>query len=179
MESRFHSLLLLLPLLYFLTLNPVCGSGAAAAAVGVIKVNYKFAGSDASLSALRAHDDVRHLAILAGVDLPLGGTGRPDASGCASHSSFVFWFCDFHSTFSLLSRGGDVFVARAQIWWWISVEWLFWMFYMFIFCVCYVWFRIVVGMGKFGSFILGSWIDAWFWCNFWNCDFQIMLNLGI
>ncbi|XP_042008635.1 aspartic proteinase 36-like [Salvia splendens] len=75
MESRFHSLLLP-PLLIFLYLYPVCGSGA-----GVIKVNYKFAGSDASLSALRAHDDIRHLSILAGVDLPLGGTGRPDASG--------------------------------------------------------------------------------------------------
>ena len=31
---------------------------------------------------LKAHDDIRHLQILAaGVDLPLGGTGRPDAVG--------------------------------------------------------------------------------------------------
>ncbi|XP_047981764.1 aspartic proteinase 36-like isoform X2 [Salvia hispanica] len=81
MERRFRSLLLLLlpPLLNFLSLNPVAGIGGGAA--GVIKVNYKFAGSDASLSALRAHDDIRHLSILAGVDLPLGGTGRPDAAG--------------------------------------------------------------------------------------------------
>ncbi|XP_042059186.1 aspartic proteinase 36-like [Salvia splendens] len=81
MERRFRSLLLLLlpPLLNFLSLNPVAGIGGGAA--GVIKVNYKFAGSDASLSALRAHDDIRHLSILAGVDLPLGGTGRPDSAG--------------------------------------------------------------------------------------------------
>ncbi|KAH6834850.1 Eukaryotic aspartyl protease family protein [Perilla frutescens var. hirtella] len=81
MESRFHSLLLLLPLLTFLSLNPVCESGGGGGGTGVIKVNYKFAGSDASLSALRAHDDVRHLSNLAGVDLPLGGTGRADGSG--------------------------------------------------------------------------------------------------
>ncbi|EYU32742.1 hypothetical protein ABFS82_14G041400 [Erythranthe guttata] len=76
MESRFYSLLLLLLLLDFLTLNRADLNGA-----GVIKVNYKFAGADPTLSALRAHDDVRHLSISAGVDLPLGGTGRPDAVG--------------------------------------------------------------------------------------------------
>ncbi|KAL2470165.1 Eukaryotic aspartyl protease family protein [Abeliophyllum distichum] len=53
------------------------GGGGA----GVIKVSYKFAGSERTLGALRAHDDLRHLNILAGVDLPLGGTGRPDAVG--------------------------------------------------------------------------------------------------
>ncbi|KAL6580803.1 hypothetical protein OROMI_006726 [Orobanche minor] len=73
MESRFHSLLLLLSLI----LNRVYEIRGA----GVIKVNYKFAGSAPTLSALRAHDDVRHLAIFAGVDLPLGGTGRPDTVG--------------------------------------------------------------------------------------------------
>lgn len=89
MERRFRSLLLLLlpPLLNLLSLNPVAGIGGGAA--GVIKVNYKFAGSDASLSALRAHDDIRHLSILAGVDLPLGGTGRPDAAGCALYSTLL------------------------------------------------------------------------------------------
>lgn len=49
---------------------------------GVINVNYKFAGMERSLSALKAHDTLRHLQILAaGVDLPLGGTGRPDSVG--------------------------------------------------------------------------------------------------
>ncbi|KAK3017178.1 hypothetical protein RJ639_007121, partial [Escallonia herrerae] len=49
---------------------------------GVITVNYKFAGKERSLSALKAHDTLRHLRILAaGVDLPLGGTGRPDSVG--------------------------------------------------------------------------------------------------
>lgn len=58
---------------------------------GVIKVSYKFAGSERTLSALRAHDDVRHLNILAGVDLPLGGTGRPDAVGWV-FLPFIFLF---------------------------------------------------------------------------------------
>lgn len=106
MESRFHSLLLLLSLLNFLTLNRASENGGA----GVIKVNYKFAGSDPTLSALRAHDDVRHLAILAGVDLPLGGTGRPDAVGCAVIFLFVFRFFVF---LFRLNRGGDWVVARA------------------------------------------------------------------
>ncbi|KAK4483379.1 hypothetical protein RD792_010565 [Penstemon davidsonii] len=80
MESRsyFQSLLLfILSLLNFLSQNRAYQNGA----VGVFEVNYKFAGSNRSLSALKAHDDVRHLAILSGVDLPLGGTGRPEAVG--------------------------------------------------------------------------------------------------
>lgn len=48
---------------------------------GVFKVDYKFAGMERSLSAMRAHDSVRHLQIIAGVDLPIGGTGRPDTVG--------------------------------------------------------------------------------------------------
>nr|GEU80496.1 aspartic proteinase-like protein 2 isoform X1 [Tanacetum cinerariifolium] len=48
----------------------------------VFGVNSKFSGKDRSLSLLKAHDNLRHLQILAaGVDLPLGGTGRPDAVG--------------------------------------------------------------------------------------------------
>ncbi|KAH7835369.1 hypothetical protein Vadar_025514 [Vaccinium darrowii] len=47
----------------------------------VFTVNYKFAGMERSLSALKAHDSLRHLQMLAGVDLPIGGTGRPDAVG--------------------------------------------------------------------------------------------------
>ncbi|XP_047332359.1 aspartic proteinase 36-like [Impatiens glandulifera] len=48
---------------------------------GVFSVKYKFAGTDHSLSALKAHDDLRNLRMLSGVDIPLGGTGRPDAVG--------------------------------------------------------------------------------------------------
>ncbi|KAF3683005.1 hypothetical protein CQW23_22803 [Capsicum baccatum] len=48
---------------------------------GVIKVNYKFSGSERTLSALKSHDEKRHLRLLAGVDLPIGGTGRPDSVG--------------------------------------------------------------------------------------------------
>ncbi|GKC35162.1 aspartic proteinase-like protein 2 isoform X1 [Tanacetum coccineum] len=48
----------------------------------VFGVNSKFSGKERSLSLLKAHDNLRHLQILAaGVDLPLGGTGRPDAVG--------------------------------------------------------------------------------------------------
>ncbi|XP_009626122.1 aspartic proteinase 36-like [Nicotiana tabacum] len=48
---------------------------------GVIKVNYKFSGSERNLRALKAHDEMRHLRILAGIDLPIGGIGRPDSVG--------------------------------------------------------------------------------------------------
>ncbi|XP_024985538.1 aspartic proteinase-like protein 2 isoform X4 [Cynara cardunculus var. scolymus] len=48
----------------------------------VFGVNSKFSGKERSLSLFKAHDNLRHLQILAsGVDLPLGGTGRPDAVG--------------------------------------------------------------------------------------------------
>lgn len=50
---------------------------------GVIKVNYKFSGSERNLRALKAHDEMRHLRILAGIDLPIGGIGRPDSVGSA------------------------------------------------------------------------------------------------
>jgi hypothetical protein len=53
---------------------------------GVFSVKYKYAGLQRSLSDLKAHDDQRQLRILAGVDLPLGGIGRPDILG------FVFLY---------------------------------------------------------------------------------------
>jgi hypothetical protein len=48
---------------------------------GVLNVKYKYAGQERSLTQLKAHDSRRQLRILAGVDLPLGGSGRPDAVG--------------------------------------------------------------------------------------------------
>ncbi|XP_019166187.1 PREDICTED: aspartic proteinase-like protein 2 [Ipomoea nil] len=63
-------------LLLLLIVQSVSGGGE-----GVIRVNYKFSGSERTLAALSAHDDMRHLRILAGVDLPIGGTGRPDSVG--------------------------------------------------------------------------------------------------
>ncbi|KAK7273144.1 hypothetical protein RIF29_14190 [Crotalaria pallida] len=48
---------------------------------GVFSVKYKYAGQERSLSALKAHDYRRQLSLLTGVDLPLGGSGRPDAVG--------------------------------------------------------------------------------------------------
>lgn len=67
--------------IFLLSLVVSCNQAISNDGYGVIKVNYKFAGSDPTLSALRAHDVDRHLAILSGVDLPLGGTGRPDSVG--------------------------------------------------------------------------------------------------
>ncbi|XP_068333524.1 aspartic proteinase 36-like [Pyrus communis] len=46
-----------------------------------LSVKYKYAGREPSLSALKAHDIQRTLRFLAGVDLPLGGSGRPDVLG--------------------------------------------------------------------------------------------------
>lgn len=63
-------------LLLLFVVRSVSGGGE-----GVIRVNYKFKGSERTLTALSAHDDMRHLRILAGVDLPIGGTGRPDSVG--------------------------------------------------------------------------------------------------
>lgn len=64
----------------------------------VLSVKYKYAGREPSLSALKAHDDRRQLRILAGVDLPLGGSGRPDAVGylflcCSFCCSINFFLC--------------------------------------------------------------------------------------
>ncbi|EOA40148.1 hypothetical protein CARUB_v10008865mg [Capsella rubella] len=48
---------------------------------GVFNVKYRYPRLQGSLSALKEHDDRRQLTILAGIDLPLGGTGRPDIPG--------------------------------------------------------------------------------------------------
>lgn len=53
---------------------------------GVFNVKCKFAGQERSLSDFKAHDYRRHLSLLTGVDLPLGGTGRPDAVGSSLNS---------------------------------------------------------------------------------------------
>ncbi|XP_020220034.1 aspartic proteinase-like protein 2 [Cajanus cajan] len=68
----------LLRLLLLLSLSP---STLVSATHGVFNVKCKYAGQDRSLSALKAHDYRRQLSLLAGVDLPLGGSGRPDAVG--------------------------------------------------------------------------------------------------
>lgn len=47
----------------------------------VLSVRNKFAGQKQSLDALKEHDSRRHLRMLAGIDLPLGGDGRPNSAG--------------------------------------------------------------------------------------------------
>ena len=54
---------------------------AVSAHNAVLNVKYKYAGQEPSITQLKAHDTRRQLGILAGVDLPLGGSGRPDAVG--------------------------------------------------------------------------------------------------
>ncbi|XP_059653294.1 aspartic proteinase 36 isoform X2 [Cornus florida] len=78
-SSSFAAKIAQLSILLLLLIS-TCTSYVSASG-GVINVNYKFAGVERSLSALTAHDSLRHLRMLAGVDLPLGGTGRPDAVG--------------------------------------------------------------------------------------------------
>ncbi|XP_062108047.1 aspartic proteinase 39-like [Humulus lupulus] len=70
-----------LPLIFFLFLISTTAAATSSLNDAVISVKYKYAGQEPSLTALKAHDDRRQLRILAGVDLPLGGSGRPDAVG--------------------------------------------------------------------------------------------------
>ncbi|KAF3493206.1 hypothetical protein DY000_02058184 [Brassica cretica] len=67
----------IITLISFLTLFLVCVSSNP----GVFNVKYRYPRLQGSLSALKEHDDKRQLTILAGIDLPLGGTGRPDILG--------------------------------------------------------------------------------------------------
>lgn len=76
---------------YFLFFILIIGT-ANGGIEGVIKVNYKFSGSERTLTALKAHDEKRHLRLLAGVDLPIGGTGRPDSVGYALLMYILFCF---------------------------------------------------------------------------------------
>ncbi|KAM5569883.1 hypothetical protein ABKV19_017079 [Rosa sericea] len=68
------------PLLFLLLISTSITAGVALDNA-VLSVKYKYAGRDRTLSALKAHDTKRTLRFLAGVDLPLGGSGRPDAVG--------------------------------------------------------------------------------------------------
>lgn len=79
-------------LLFLLFLLLISTNITAAVAVNnaVLSVKYKYAGRERTLSALKAHDTKRTLRFLAGVDLPLGGSGRPDAVGYSSLPSPQF-----------------------------------------------------------------------------------------
>ncbi|KAL6191380.1 hypothetical protein ACLB2K_037771 [Fragaria x ananassa] len=66
---------------FFLLLISTNITSAVALNNAVLSVKYKYAGRERTLSALKAHDTKRTLSFLAGVDLPLGGSGRPDAVG--------------------------------------------------------------------------------------------------
>ncbi|KAK9932786.1 hypothetical protein M0R45_020008 [Rubus argutus] len=76
LRSSFGSFALL-----FLLLISTKITTAVALNNAVLSVKYKYAGRDRTLSALKAHDTKRTLRFLAGVDIPLGGSGRPDAVG--------------------------------------------------------------------------------------------------
>ncbi|XP_002515672.2 aspartic proteinase 36 isoform X1 [Ricinus communis] len=74
-RNRF-TLIFFLVVVIIIVLIPAVSSDS-----GVFSVKYRYAGQQRSLSDLKAHDDRRQLRILAGVDLPLGGSGRPDTVG--------------------------------------------------------------------------------------------------
>lgn len=73
-------------LLFSLLITTSVGFAGVFGYNGVLNVKYRYAGRERSLIQLKAHDSRRQLRILAGVDLPLGGSGRPDAVGFAFHS---------------------------------------------------------------------------------------------
>lgn len=64
----------------------------------VLSVRNKFAGEKQSLDALKEHDSRRHLRMLAGIDLPLGGDGRPNSAG------FVFLFIYYYTLVSVIAE---------------------------------------------------------------------------
>ncbi|XP_059445821.1 aspartic proteinase 36 [Corylus avellana] len=68
-------------LLFSLLITTSVGFAGVFGYNGVLNVKYRYAGRERSLIQLKAHDSRRQLRILAGVDLPLGGSGRPDAVG--------------------------------------------------------------------------------------------------
>ena len=92
-SSCSFSLSVVLLLLFFISSKITTGYAFNNA---VLSVKYKYAGLQRSISTLKAHDSQRQLSILAGVDLPLGGSGRPDAVGSLfsiylySHSFKIF-----------------------------------------------------------------------------------------
>jgi hypothetical protein len=69
---------------------------------GVLNVKYKYAGQERSLTQLKAHDSRRQLRILAGVDLPLGGSGRPDAVGYILLFLLLLFFVFFNFELKIL-----------------------------------------------------------------------------
>lgn len=58
----------------------------------VLSVRNKFAGQKQSLDALKEHDSRRHLRMLAGIDLPLGGDGRPNSAGFVPFLLFFYYY---------------------------------------------------------------------------------------
>ncbi|XP_042986672.1 aspartic proteinase 36-like isoform X1 [Carya illinoinensis] len=68
-------------LLFSLLVTPPIAIAGVFAPNGVLSVKYRYAGLERSLTQLKAHDSRRQLRILTGVDLPLGGSGRPAAVG--------------------------------------------------------------------------------------------------
>lgn len=61
------------------------------------KVEHKYKGTKRTLKELRAHDVRRHGRMLAAIDLPMGGNGKPSDAGFVSFFSLLF--CCFNYPF--------------------------------------------------------------------------------
>lgn len=71
----------LILILFLLLISSSSPANLVSASNGVFSVKYRYAGQERSLIDLKAHDSRRQLQFLSSVDLPLGGTGRPDGVG--------------------------------------------------------------------------------------------------
>ncbi|KAJ8422496.1 hypothetical protein Cgig2_003506 [Carnegiea gigantea] len=58
----------------------ICSASSSVSSSPILSLKFRYAGTNRSLNFLKAHDTNR-LQMLSTVDLPLGGTGRPDSSG--------------------------------------------------------------------------------------------------
>ncbi|XP_031270728.1 aspartic proteinase-like protein 2 isoform X1 [Pistacia vera] len=79
-----NKMMMMMPLtkgLLILAVSLALTFATISASHGVFSVKYRYAGREPSLTLLKQHDSRRQLRILAGVDLPLGGTSRPDGVG--------------------------------------------------------------------------------------------------
>lgn len=110
---------------------------------GVFSVKYKYAGQERTLSLLKAHDSRRQLRFLAGVDLPLGGSGRPDGVG----SGFLFLLLQLPLCFRLILC--------------VTVCFCLWFFHVWLQFIYFFIIRSLILMGHNLNLELVKWVIPW------------------